>query len=99
MANWTSGILTNRGRDLQLKVEAGEKLKMTRFKLGDGMETTAEAADLNDLIGAKIAFGWNALQVYWRCHEHRCFGGVSCAGVGAFCRGPRPWGNPLHDRT
>lgn len=62
MANWTSGILTNRGRDLQLKVEAGEKLKMTRFKLGDGMETTAEAADLNDLIGAKIAFGITGIE-------------------------------------
>ena len=62
MANWTSGILTNRGRDLQLKVEAGEKLKMTRFKLGDGMETTAEAADLNDLMGAKIAFGITGIE-------------------------------------
>ena len=62
MANWTSGILTNRGRDLQLKVEAGEKLKMTRFKLGDGMETTAEAAGLNDLMGAKIAFGITGIE-------------------------------------
>ena len=62
MANWTSGILTNRGRDLQLKVEAGEKLKMTRFKLGDGMETTEEAADLNDLMGAKIAFGITGIE-------------------------------------
>jgi phage tail fibre protein len=62
MANWTSGILTNRGRDLQLKVEAGEKLKMTRFKLGDGMEATAEVADLNDLMGAKIAFGITGIE-------------------------------------
>ena len=62
MANWTSGILTNQGRDLQLKVEAGANLKITRFKLGDGTETAADAKDLHDLIGTKIAFGITGIE-------------------------------------
>ena len=39
MANWQSGQLTKAGRDLQIKVEAGQcKLELTKIKLGDGAE-------------------------------------------------------------
>lgn len=89
MANWTNGILTKQGRDLQIKVEAGEKLKMTRFKLGDGMETIAEAADLHDLIGAKIAFGITGIERLGTLCKFT--GVVTSASVSAGFRA-REWG-------
>ena len=37
MPNWNGMILTNKGRVLQAKVEAGETLSLTKLKLGSGI--------------------------------------------------------------
>ena len=48
MAEWNGGILTNKGRALAAKVEAGTcKLTLTKMKVGDGEPSTIETmADL-----------------------------------------------------
>ena len=58
MANWQSGQLTKAGRDLQIKVEAGQcKLELTKIKLGDGTEDIGAIDALTDLVGPKAVFG------------------------------------------
>lgn len=43
MAEWNGGILTNKGRALAAKVEAGTcKLTLTKMKVGDGSPATIE---------------------------------------------------------
>ena len=37
MPNWSGLILTQQGRQLQAKVEAGTKLVITKLKLGSGV--------------------------------------------------------------
>ena len=58
MANWTGGQLTKAGRDLQIKVEAGQcKLELTKIKLGDGTENIASVDNMTDLVAPKAVFG------------------------------------------
>ena len=58
MANWTGGQLTKAGRDLQIKVEAGQcKLELTKIKLGDGTENIASVDHMTDLVAPKAVFG------------------------------------------
>lgn len=63
MANWSGGVLTAAGRALQLKVESGTKLELTKIKLGDGNETSAEVDGLTDLISAKAELAISAVKV------------------------------------
>lgn len=55
MANFKTGyILTDAGKALQAKVEAGETLKLTKMSLGDGtVSSIDEYADKTDLINRK----------------------------------------------
>lgn len=62
MANWTGGILTDLGRELQAKVEAGTPLKVTCFKLGDGTETVDDAQSMSNLLAPKIKFGITGIE-------------------------------------
>lgn len=58
MANWTGGQLTKAGRDLQIKVEAGQcKLELTKIKLGDGTENIVSVDNMTDLVAPKAVFG------------------------------------------
>lgn len=54
MSNWNGLILTERGRNLQLKAEAGETLVLTKIKLGSGVlddgETLDELTDLKNVM-------------------------------------------------
>ncbi|MES9636743.1 phage tail-collar fiber domain-containing protein [Megasphaera elsdenii] len=52
MAFLTSGyILTNKGRELQARVEKGETLDLTRIKLGQGkVETLTDYAEKTDIV-------------------------------------------------
>ena len=62
MANWTGGQLTSVGRDLQIKVEAGQcKLELTKIKLGDGAENIASVDPMTDLVGPKAVFGISSI--------------------------------------
>ena len=46
MANWSSLILTNKGKILRSKVEAGQtKLTLTKIKLGDGVISTGQTLE------------------------------------------------------
>ena len=58
MANWIGGRLTKAGRDLQIKVEAGQcQLELTKIKLGDGAEDISSVDRMTDLVGPKAEFG------------------------------------------
>ena len=62
MANWSGGQLTSVGRDLQIKVEAGQcKLELTKIKLGDGAENIASVDPMTDLVGPKAVFGISSI--------------------------------------
>lgn len=50
MPNWSSARLTEAGRNLLAKVEAGATLEITRMKMGDGRETVEELEKLTDLV-------------------------------------------------
>lgn len=51
MPNWNGIILTNKGRVLQAKVEAGETLNLTKLKLGSGIISEGQSLEaLTDLI-------------------------------------------------
>nr|WP_304098067.1 phage tail protein [Mitsuokella multacida] len=63
MANWTGGMLTAAGRALQLKVEAGTKLELTKIKLGDGTENIDSIDTLTDLVGPKASLGISSVTV------------------------------------
>lgn len=62
MANWTGGILTDLGRELQAKVESGTPLKVTCFKLGDGTETASDAQGMSNLLAPKVKFGITGIE-------------------------------------
>lgn len=57
MPNWTGGIITARGRELQAKVEAGETLVITKMKLGSGTPQAYEMDTLTDLKQPLMEFG------------------------------------------
>lgn len=57
MPNWTGGIITARGRELQAKVEAGETLIITKMKLGSGTPQAYEMDTLTDLKQPLMEFG------------------------------------------
>lgn len=58
MANWNGLRLTGKGELLQAKVEAGEILKFTTLKLGDGVYTPdIDMETLEDLISPKQNLG------------------------------------------
>jgi len=46
-------ILTNKGRNLQAKAQAGTQLNFTKIKIGDGSLSGQSIADLTDLISIK----------------------------------------------
>lgn len=57
MPNWTGGIITAKGRELQAKVEAGETLVITKMKLGSGTPQAYEMDTLTDLKQPLMEFG------------------------------------------
>lgn len=61
MANWNGLILTDLGRALQAKVEAGQTLLiLTKFKLGNGVISGGQALErLTDLVSPKQIIGIN----------------------------------------
>lgn len=60
MANWNGGILTNKGRALVAKVEAGTcKLALTKMKVGDGSPGSVET--LTDLVAPKQTISLSAI--------------------------------------
>lgn len=60
MANWNGGILTNKGRALAAKVEAGTcKLAFTKMKVGDGSPSNVES--LTDLVSPKQIISLSAI--------------------------------------
>lgn len=60
MANWNGGILTNKGRALAAKVEAGTcKLAFTKMKVGDGTSSNVES--LTDLASPKQVISLSAI--------------------------------------
>ncbi len=63
MANWSSLILTNKGKILRSKVEAGQtKLTLTKIKLGDGVISTGQTLEgLLDLVSPKQIVGINSV--------------------------------------
>lgn len=63
MSNWSGGVLTNVGRELQLKVEAGATLTFTKIKLGDGIESQEAVDDLTDLMSPKFVMGISSKSV------------------------------------
>jgi len=59
MANWKSVILTDKGKTLQAKVEAGKtKLELTKIKLGDGELNNSQTLEgLSELINPMQVIG------------------------------------------
>ncbi|WP_303815311.1 glycosyl hydrolase family 28-related protein [Selenomonas ruminantium] len=57
MSHWAGGVLTAAGRELQVKVEGGVTLKLTKIKLGDGTESMAAVDGMVDLISPKAVLG------------------------------------------
>lgn len=53
MSNWSGGVLTAAGRELQAKVETGVTLNLTKIKLGDGTESMEAVDTLTDLVAPK----------------------------------------------
>ena len=54
MPNWSGLILTDRGKNLQAKVEAGSKLNFTKIKFGDGVISGSQTLEkLIDLVSPK----------------------------------------------
>ncbi|WP_020621172.1 phage tail protein [Paenibacillus daejeonensis] len=50
MANFTNIQITNRGRALQAKAQAGAQLVFTRFRIGSGQMSGQQIADMTNLI-------------------------------------------------
>lgn len=50
MANWNGWVLTEKGRNLQAKVEAGTIMNFTKIKAGDGIIGEREIEKLTDLL-------------------------------------------------
>ena len=58
MPNWSGLILTQQGRQLQAKVEAGTKLAITKLKLGSGvLPEGKQMEELRDLVTPKQNVG------------------------------------------
>ncbi|MEG2344106.1 MAG: phage tail protein, partial [Acidaminococcaceae bacterium] len=58
MPNWNGLILTKKGRVLQVKVEAGAILTLTKMKLGDGSISGSQTLeDLTDLVAPRQNIG------------------------------------------
>ncbi len=58
MPNWSGLILTEKGRQLQAKVQAGTKLAITKLKLGSGvLPEGKQLEDLTDLVMPKQNVG------------------------------------------
>lgn len=59
MPNWSGIILTNKGRQLQAKVESGStSLVLTKLKLGNGTISEGQSLEaLNDLVAPKQVVG------------------------------------------
>ena len=58
MPNWNGMILTNKGRVLQAKVEAGETLSLTKLKLGSGIIGKGQSLEtLTDLVSPEQNLG------------------------------------------
>ena len=58
MPNWSGLILTQQGRQLQAKVEAGTKLVITKLKLGSGvLPEGKQMEELRDLVTPKQNVG------------------------------------------
>lgn len=55
-------VLTNDGRNLQLKAQAGAQLNFTRMALGDGNLNGASMADLRNLINQKMSLNITKLK-------------------------------------
>ena len=63
MPNWSGLILTQQGRQLQAKVEAGTKLVITKLKLGSGVLTEGkQLEELRDLVTTKQNVGIAAIE-------------------------------------
>lgn len=62
MASFGGLILTNKGRALQAKVQAGAPLHFTRIGVGDGNLGSSTIATLNALIGEKKSLSINKLK-------------------------------------
>lgn len=63
MANWTSGALTAAGRALQLKVEAGATLELTRMKLGQASLSQDVIDGMTDLAASKAILAISSVVV------------------------------------
>jgi len=65
MANWQGAILTNKGRNLQAKVEGGLcQLALTKLKTGDGTLAPGQTLEaLTDLVSPKQNIGISAVVV------------------------------------
>ena len=74
MANWTGGRLTKAGRDLQIKVEAGQcKLELTKIKLGDGTEDISTIDTLTDLVEPKAGTCADLRGVFYARMPRSCY--------------------------
>ena len=62
MASFGGLILTNKGRALQAKVQAGAPLHFTRIGVGDGNLGSSTIATLNALVGEKKSLAINKLK-------------------------------------
>ena len=70
MPKWNGVTITNLGKDLQLKCQAGETLNFTKFKLGDGVYDGDEAiAEIIDLKSVKQILPINSCMVN---QNHQC---------------------------
>lgn len=64
MPNWSGLILTQQGRQLQAKVEAGTKLVITKLKLGSGvLPEGKQMEELRDLVTPKQNVGIATIEV------------------------------------
>lgn len=63
MPNWSGLILTQQGRQLQAKVEAGTKLAITKLKLGSGvLPEGKQIEELRDLVTPKQNVGITTIE-------------------------------------
>lgn len=64
MSNWANQQLTQRGRELQAKVEAGHcKLTMTKMKIGCGKTAAEDILDMTDLRDPRLVLNISSCAV------------------------------------
>lgn len=64
MSNWANQQLTQRGRELQAKVEAGHcKLAMTKMKIGCGKTAAEDILDMTDLRDPRLVLNISSCAV------------------------------------